>query len=273
MNIALAVSTMNKNIIGIENNYTNINTDININICHQNIDSIITNNEIEEIKEKLNYRIFSMSEKGLSKSRNCLLNNSTEDILIISDDDVKYVDNLLNVIEESYRNYPEADIITFQIKTPDDNYYKNYEEKPFWHTKKTILKVSSIEITVKRKSIISKELQFDENFGLGSTFPTGEEAIFLNDSLNKGLKILYVPIHISTHPIESSGKQFNRNISLIEAKGALLFRLYKKLGYIASILFAIKKYKLSDQSLLNFVKIMFDGIKKYRFLKKEKNAK
>lgn len=264
MSIALAVSTMNKNIIGIEDNYTNINTDININICHQNIDSLITNNEIEEIKKKLNYRIFSMSEKGLSKSRNCLLNNSTEDILIISDDDVKYVDNLSNIIEESYRNYPEADIITFQVKTPEGLFFKHYKNRPFWHTKRSILKVSSIEITLKRNSIIGGGVFFDEQFGLGAIFPTGEEAIFLNDALKKGLKILYIPIHISTHPLESSGKMYTNNQKLIQAKGAMIFRLYKNIGYIVSILFALKKYKSSNFKLFNFINIMYQGITEYK---------
>jgi len=210
---------------------------------------------IDQLREK--------GEKGLAKSRNRAISLAKKDICLISDDDLEYSDDLEDNIINSFQNNIEADIITFCVQTPDNKPYKRYKEKSFWHTKKTIMRVSSVEIAFRLDSINRANLRFDERFGLGSNFPTGEEIIFLSDALDKGLKILYIPINIVTHPIESSGKNYE-NIKLIEAKGAMFYRLFGFLGYAVSYLFAYKKAKESPYSLIEFYKLMINGIIKFR---------
>ncbi len=53
-----------------------------------------------------------------------------------------------------------------------------------------IMRISSFQITMKKDKI--KEIKFDENFGSGAKYDRGEEAIFLKDCLEKGLKIIYI---------------------------------------------------------------------------------
>ena len=204
-------------------------------------------------------------EMGLAKSRNMAIESSLADICLISDDDLEYIDNLQDNILDAFRDNLYVDIITFCIKTPDGEDYKRYRDKPFLHTKKSIMSVSSVEIAFRRDSINSVNLRFDERFGLGSDFPTGEEIIFLSDALDRGLKILYLPIYVVRHPIESSGKNYD-NQKLIEAKGAMFFRLFGSLGYGVSGLFAFKKYKSSPYSIFKFYRLMLSGIEKFRRL-------
>ncbi|MGI9533099.1 hypothetical protein, partial [Lutimonas sp.] len=135
-----------------------------------------------------------------------------------------------------------------------------------WMNQRAIMKVSSVEIAFRSDSILKNNLKFDEKFGLGSTFPTGEEAIFLSDALKKGLKIKYVPIPIVQHPKESSGYNYTNNYSLIMGKGAMLCRIFGWKAYVISIAFALKKYKLSSISLIKFIQIMFEGISSYKRL-------
>jgi len=210
-------------------------------------------------------QLTNKNERGLAKSRNMAIELSSSDICLISDDDLEYLDNLQDDILKSFNNNLDIDIITFCIKTPDNKPYKKYKDSQFLHTKKTIMRVSSVEIAFRKDSIKKANLKFDEKFGLGSTFPTGEEIIFLSDAIDKGLKILYIPIYIVVHPIESSGKNYE-NKSLIEAKGAMFYRLFGTLGYGVSALFAFKKYKKSPFLLIEFHKLMLNGIKKYRRL-------
>jgi glycosyltransferase involved in cell wall biosynthesis len=207
-------------------------------------------------------------EKGLAKSRNMAIESASNDICLISDDDLEYLESIEDNILNKFKEYQDADIITFCIKTPDNKPYKKYKDNIFWHTKRTIMSVSSVEIAFRLDSINRVNLRFDENFGLGSQFPTGEEIIFLSDALDNGLKILYVPIDIVIHPIESSGKNYH-NINLIEAKGAMFYRLFGILGYVASGLFTLKKYKESPFSLIKFYQIMINGINKYRRVDEE----
>ena len=209
-------------------------------------------------------QIHTFAETGLSRSRNRNLNLLTESIGLISDQDVRFKPGFQDTIIAAFKKYPEADIITFQIEDEQAMPFKNYKNQPFWMNLRDIMKVSSVEIAFRAASIIEKNLIFDENFGLGSTCETGEEAIFLSDALKKGLKIKYVPIPIVIHPRESSGYQFINNKSLIRAKGAMFYRIFKQKAYLVSIIFAVKKYKLSSEGLINFVKLMFEGISSYK---------
>ena len=208
--------------------------------------------------------LFSYNESGLSRSRNRAIQQASADICLIADDDVEFDENIENIVLKTFNKNPEADIITFQIKTPDNKQYKNYKENSFYHNHKTIMSVSSIEIAFRRKSIVKNNLFFDESFGLGTNIPTGEEIIFLSDALNKGLKILYIPIPIVTHPSESSGKDYD-NSKLIMAKGAMFYRLFGKMGYAISLLFVLKKRNLSSTyNYFQFASLMLEGIKNYK---------
>ena len=207
--------------------------------------------------------IYNFQEKGLSKSRNQAINISQADICLISDDDVMYLADINKTVIDGFTNNPEADIITFQVQTPESTPFKEYKKEKFWHTKKSIMSVCSIEIAFKRNVIQEKNLKFDEQFGLGSTFPTGEENIFLSDALKKNLNILYIPKPIVVHPMESSGNNYD-SIALIEAKGAMFYRMFNMLGYMVSIVFTYKKYSSSTFSFKTFMLLMFGGISKYR---------
>lgn len=210
--------------------------------------------------------IHSISQTGLSKSRNQNLSHLREQIGLISDQDIRYKKGFEQVIENAFHENQEADIIAFQIENEQGGLYKNYRKNAKWLNQRDIMRVSSVEIAFKAKSIKNNNLNFDENFGLGSTFPTGEETIFLSDALKKRLKIRYVPQPIVVHSNNSSGGQFMNNESLIRAKGAMFYRIFGVSAYAISILFAIKKYKMSSETLLNFVTLMFKGISSYKEL-------
>jgi glycosyltransferase involved in cell wall biosynthesis len=253
MNLQILIST-------VDDNFFSRNLDI--------IPSFLIINQLI----KKNKSLFSMnnlisySERGLSKSRNKALKNSSSDICLISDDDLIYKRDIENIILQSFEDYKDADIITFEVETPNGRPYKKYKNKVFWHTKKTLMRVSSVEIAVRRKSIVNSKLKFDEDFGLGSIFPTGEEVIFLMDAMRKKLKILSIPIAIVLHPIESSGKNYS-NTNLIVAKGAVFYRVFGFFSYLICILFAVKKYKSSNKGFLKFLSLMYVGICRYRGVK------
>ena len=213
--------------------------------------------------------IQSFTEKGLSISRNRNIKLLTESIGLITDQDVRFKPDFQNTIITAFEKSPNADIIIFQIEDEQAMPFKKYKKHSFWMNQRDIMKVSSIEIALRTTSIVEKELLFDEDFGLGSTYPTGEEAIFLSDALKMGLKIKYIPAPIVIHPKGSSGYQFSQNKSLIRAKGAMFYRMFTQKAYLISIIFAFKKYKLSSESLINFVKLMFEGISSYKNLRNE----
>lgn len=211
-----------------------------------------------------NIKMMNFNEKGLSKSRNRAIENSTEDICIITDDDVIFKNRIFKEIERIFKEYPDIDIFTFKYDKYNKNLNKSYKNEPFIHNKFSIAKVSSIEIAFRRKSIIENNIKFDEHFGLNSKYLSGEENIFLKDALDKELKVMYYPLIIAEHPDETSTSTWNDK--KIFSKGALFYRLYGTLAYVLSLVFGIKKYKeyKNDYFLLDFMKLMYNGLKDYK---------
>lgn len=252
--VEILMSTVNSHRLSIDaENYIIINQ--------------ITDKSIPK-KEKEN--VFSYRNKGLSKSRNKALQHAKGDICLITDDDVQFTDNVENIIWDTFKENPKADIITFQIQTPEGNHYKNYPNKKYWHDPNSLMNISSIEIAFRRDRVIEKKLEFDELFGLGSIFPTGEEYIFLTDALKKGLKILYVPKVIVIHPNESSGQNW-QGADFIKAKGAMLYRVFGWKALYWLLILSFKKYGHSEFTFSNYFSCMLGGIRQYKSYSKPPN--
>ena len=225
-------------------------------------------NQIEEkylfeIKSR-NLRLMSFAEKGLSKSRNSGLNNASSEYTLITDEDIRFKNDFDKLILASFENNPKADIIAFQMESCEGKPIKKYKKNNAWLNVRGIMKVSSVEIAFRTDVIKNQNLKFDENFGLGSKYPTGNETIFLADALRKRLKILYIPKPIVIHPGTGSGYQFKNNVELIRSKGALFFRIFNWKSYLVCFLFALKKYKLSSVSFFEFLREMYKGISSYK---------
>lgn len=207
--------------------------------------------------------IIHCHEKGLSKSRNLALQKALGEICLIADDDVSYIESVETIVLDAFEKNPSADVITFLTRTPQGDLLKPDNSKKKWHTRRSVMRVISYEIAFRTQAIRNANLYFDEQFGLGAQFPTGEENIFLIDAIRSDLKVLHVPIPIVTHPRYSSGGDFS-NLDLIRAKGAMFFRMFRFNAYWISALFAYRKYHMSNMSHRKFYRLMCDGISAYK---------
>lgn len=108
MKIELLISTMNakKTLLDKINIHSNV---VVVNQC--GIDTI-------EIIEYKGYCVkwINSSTTGLSRSRNIALSNASADIVILTDDDVEYVDDYVTKLKDAFSLYPNADIIAFQVE-------------------------------------------------------------------------------------------------------------------------------------------------------------
>ena len=257
---------MNQAILTLAPKLRALNPSIDVVICHQitdtSLDADKLKNDIESIRP--NIQVIQRYEKGLSKSRNCAIDAVKEGICIITDDDVVFPQNFESSILDAYGANPDADIITFQAQTPDGEDFKHYNLASFTHTQRSVARVSSIEITFKVDAVRTANVRYDEAFGLGSTFATSEEYIFLSDALKRGLKAVFIPQTIAIHPKESSGGAFIDNPELIEAKGATFYRVFGAKSIFVNLAFALKKFKQSNYSFYPFYTLMQNGAKKYQ---------
>jgi glycosyltransferase involved in cell wall biosynthesis len=186
---------------------------------------VISQSEKKSHVRSGDFEFISYLERGLSKSRNRAIENCQADIALIADDDVEFIPDFDKKIGDAFANFPDADVITFRVRTPEGQpYKKSYLDHSFQHGRTSIYKTSSVEIAFRPDKVKGKGLRFDERFGLGAKYSSGEEVIFLNDCINAGLKLRYVPEEIVIHPLESSGKILDENY--FKSKGAIVRRLY-----------------------------------------------
>lgn len=184
MRLEVLLSCMNKSEFSIikDSNLIDINTLI-INQCDRS----------EEIILDSKHRVINTITRGLSISRNIALDNSKGDICLLCDDDEVFVDDLEKIILDAYEQIKGADIIIFKVS----NRPEVFKGKIKRLSKIELLKVSSVQISFRKKSVIGK-VNFDPFLGAGTRNGSGEENKFLMECHKLGMKIYYMPINILT---------------------------------------------------------------------------
>lgn len=204
----------------------------------------IGKDNIQNIKsDSFSVKWIDSDSSGLSKSRNLALQHSNADYCIIADDDIIYEDNYDDTISKAINQNPDIDIFAFKVEGIN-GFFKKYGKREKRIGFLGSLKLASVQIVVKRKSIVDKQLQFREEFGSGSTYKMGEENIFLFDCLRNGLKIKYIPHKIANVYIGDSTWFEGYNKKYFFDLGAIYYTLSNKLFYLLSIQFLIRKRKL-----------------------------
>ncbi|MFW3479198.1 glycosyltransferase [Aerococcus urinaeequi] len=227
-----------------------------------------TSEDYTEIKDNGHLvKVLSTDETGLSKSRNLALKNATADICVIADDDMTYHDDYAQLISQAYIDYPEADIIAFQVKRyGNEKREKQFRVEPQWENYLSSMKISSVEITFKRECIVNNNLYFNENIGAGTDFPNGEESTFLYAALHEGLKILYLPIEIGVVDISESSWHRGYDERHFKAIGARYYNMTNRFYWLLILQFALRKYSeyKNESSILGAIRNMYNGKKDYK---------
>lgn len=179
-----------------------------------------------ELSSRNDFKIFKISNRGVSRNRNNAISNASAPLALIADDDVLYTPSQLrNAIIAGSQN-PEASIITLK-------YYSDHPTKCYPANSINLKKkmpqdyfVSSIEIMLRPNAIKKAGLQFNEYFGLGSYFISGEEQLFINDALRAGLSVKFVPVVVGNHLNYTTSERYASSPAMTEAKGAMMALLF-----------------------------------------------
>ncbi|WP_114785954.1 glycosyltransferase family 2 protein [Vibrio tetraodonis] len=236
MKLQILISTMDDRIFNIE-----FNKVYEYVIIHQLRDLSRLeeyDNFIDNISKEVSISYHKMTDLGLSKSRNKALEFSDADIVWIMDDDTKILDNAY------------SEIVSFFIDSDNDFisvlHYMGEKliAKQKNNTKINAInsaKISSINMVLS-KSCVDSGVRFDENFGLGTSLPSGEEYIFITDLIHRNFKGCFTDIHGCIHTEElSSGKDFYSSKKLVLAKLYMFKRIFPKTYWFWILLFFIKK--------------------------------
>ena len=256
MKLEVLLSCMNQKNFNITKNI-NINSDILIvNQCNEN-------KYLEKISDNNNYRMIKTTKRGISQSRNELLNNMNGDIGIFCDDDVTYYNNYKEVILKAFEELKDADIIIF------DTEIKNTKEAP----RKKVTKIrrspkhknyGSVRIAFKKESFYKNNLSFNLNFGTGSKYSSGEESLLLREANKKKMKIYEYPAVIAEVDYSNSSWFTGYNEKYFYDKGAWVKVAYPKIYFLLKWYFLFRFLKQSNLSLSKILENINAGIKGYK---------
>lgn len=215
-------------------------------------------------------RVINSYEKGLSRSRNLAISNAKGCICLFADDDVKYVSGFKGIILNAFKKNDEADMVTFQLINSKGKLFRNYPNI-IKHNKRTVSTVNSVVIAFKRNRIIEKSALFNVHFGIGTTFGTGGEYVFLRSALRNGVKIFYEPRILLEHPDFSSGQAVTDD-NIFYARSAIFYKYNGILTYLKLVwyLFLLIKNNSLDMGLVfKKYKQGLNGISRYKNLLKQ----
>jgi GT2 family glycosyltransferase len=219
--------------------------------CHFSEFSILIVNQTNEnnllVSDFPSVRVINSFEKGLSKSRNLALKKAFGKIVLIADDDVIYKRDFDIKIVQAYNQHKNKAVISFCIEKPNGLLFKKYLPSAKMNLSLIeLFNILSVEISINKSIFDGLGVSFDENFGLGSSFEMGEEAVFLSDIKKLNQQIAFVPSVIALHPEISSTDKFDF-AQRYYIQGAFLYRVLKVdyfMGLVTKLFFDLKHKKL-----------------------------
>lgn len=157
-------------------------------------DAIIVNQCAEDRIERFKYNdhnilVMSFNERGVGLSRNTALMRATQDICVFADEDMVYVDHYSEIIEREFEKNPKADVILFRIDSLNSERPLILIKKNKRVRRKEAMRYGCARVAIRRSSQQKSNIWFSLLFGGGAKYGSGEDTIFLQDCLKKGLKI------------------------------------------------------------------------------------
>lgn len=219
--------------------------------------------------EKGTMRMFSTTQRGLTKSRNEAVRKATADVCLLADDDEVFVPGYEEAVLVAYKKLPDADMVIFKMVNRTPSFPDKIMRLHFPNT----MKVSSWQISFRRENLLKSGVLFDELLGAGTGNGAEEELKFLTDCERAGLKIYYVPVEIASVAQTASTWFGGFNETFFENRGATTRYI---LGFPTASLYAFhyvlmkrNMYK-KDISPLNALLATFRGILKNKITKQKR---
>lgn len=201
-------------------------------------------------------RISTTNSKGLSVNRNHSIAKATGDICLIADDDLLYTGEQLKIIIDTFEKNPLIDIALFRHSGNNNKQYPDYEFDLNSKMPKGYY-ITSFEIAFRRKSIPSS-LRFDTHFGVGTSMPAGEEALFIHYAIKRGLKCRFFPKTIVSHKDLSTGARIPTP-GVLQANGAVIAATYGLLGVFRLPIIAWRLSRQGRTKIIPAVQHLFKG--------------
>lgn len=162
--------------------------------------------------------------KGISANRNNALKHCRGDVILFADDDLIYYKTGLENLRRVFLQNPTLDFATFRSDHGDSTRFP-FEETRLKGKLPKSYSVTSFEIAFRRVSC--GDLRCCPELGLGSPLlHGGEDEIFLQTAIRRGLDCRFFSITVCAHPHDSTGTKSQFTKGNLLASGCVIAMTY-----------------------------------------------
>lgn len=217
------------------------------------------------LRNRKDFHIYPTDSIGLCRNRNACLAHATAPFVLISDDDLDYEEDDLKRALQTFRENPELAILTFRYR--NRQFPKSYPSFEFPLTSRPKgYSACSFEIGLNLRNILKhgRLPHFNEHFGIGTEFGSGEEEILIHDLLKAGHKGRFFPVEICEHFGPTTGERDRSEPRFIACKGAVISHIYPLSWPLRLIAHMLREPKRIGMTPLDYCRHWLRGIKKSR---------
>jgi len=262
MTLQTLVSCVKQNMETIAD-VMNLESDaIVINQCEEN-------SYLEYERKGNTIKCYSFKERGVGLSRNNALLRAKADILLFSDEDIRYSDGYAQRVIQEFEKRPDVDMLMFNFDVIEERATYNIT-KEHRITKLNCGRYPTYSVAIRRESIQKANVTFSLLFGGGAPYSCGEDSLFIMNCIRKGLVAYAIPVSLGREEPRPSTWFKGYNEKFFYDRGVLYVPLYGFLAKPLALRWLIAHRELffkDNQEIGNWkqaYKLMKKGMKEYK---------
>lgn len=207
-------------------------------------------------------KMITTTTRGVGLNRNIALLAADADIVLFSDDDVVYNDDLEEAVLAAFRENPKADVLIFGMDMVKGGMVteRRSEKKRRLHAWNA-MRFGTYRIAARRASLLRGNITFHQQFGGGCPFSAGEDTLFLKSCFDRGLRV-YAHDYVLGRCCKDSSSWFvGYNEKYFYDKGVLVRRLFPRLYPLMGLYFGLRFKRKTDIGPGKRLKLVYAGIR------------
>ena len=226
-------------------------------------DAVIANQaDRNEILVADHVKMITTTTRGVGLNRNIALLGYDAEFLLFADDDVVYYDAMAESVVQAFRDNPQADVLIFSMDITRNG---NITERRYLKSRRlriwNAMRYGTYVIGVRRKRVLQRNITFNQNFGGGCPFSSGEDSLFLKACFDAGLKVYGHPYVLGTCAKDVSSWFVGHNEKYFYDKGVLMRFLFPKCPRLMSLYFGLRFKRDTQLGPLRRVRLMLCGVR------------
>lgn len=224
------------------------------------------------LKKRNDFKVLPSPSVGVAHNRNLALDAASAPIVLESDDDVSYTPEMLQQVIDAFDARPECDFLAFKYHSKSNPRPYPDKECDLRNPPKGYF-IGGVEMAFRLRPIRKAGIRFNELFGIGAEFPSGEEDLFLNDVIKAGLNARFVPLTIVIHESSSTCMRESASPSFIRTKGAILSIIHPHTWHLRMLTHARREGHDGISGKINYCRNWLRGVRDFRRIESMRRKK